>query len=120
MAHTKDLMEDMNWLTVKEMVTQQILTFLWKVLRRQEPCYFTRILTLNGDNMIEMVPARLQLTAQSFRWRAVVGWNGLHQQLRSCLSLKGFKTQLKDWLIGQREGGGVDRGGEEEEIEELV
>ena len=104
-AHTKELMEEMNWLTVEEMTTQQTMVILWKILRRRQPRYFTNILTLNENNFLDITPARLQLTSHSFRWRAAIGWNSLNEEMRSCLSLQSFKKQLKIWLIGQRTGG---------------
>ena len=68
-------------------------------IKEKEPRYFARMMKLDRDNRIEMVPARLQITAKSFRWRAVTGWNGLPENLRSCLSLQSFKSQIKQWLI---------------------
>ena len=41
---------------------------------------------------------RLQLTALSYRWKAIQYWNALPQYLRAETSLTRFKSGLKKWM----------------------
>ena len=102
MTSTTTLMQRMNWLTFRELTKYHSLITLWKILRQGVPQYFRGKITLDEDNCTKVVPARILLTGQSFRWRSAHNWNELSQELRDCQSLPRFKRLLKSWLIKQR------------------
>ena len=91
-----------NWLTASEMVKYHSLVVMWKALRRRTPDYFTDKLNLDEDDKITLTPARLVMTAESFRWRTANWWNTLPDSMREQMSLPLFKKQLRTWLLDQR------------------
>ena len=112
MTKTIVLMRRCNWLTASEMVKYHSLVVMWKELRRRTPDYFTDKLNLDKDDKITLTPARLVMTAESFRCRTTNWWNTLPDSMRGQMSLPLFKKQLRTWLLDQRgdqnEDPGVD------------
>ena len=98
MSHTKGLMEKCRWLTVREMADKHSLSIMWKILRKGIRGYFGQKISLDGDNRINMVPARLIITSRL--------WDTLPDHLRESTSLTSLKSGLRTWLLDQRTGHG--------------
>ena len=75
------------------------LTELWKKLRRREPKNMAGKFELDAENKMRLLPARLVMSANSYRWRASSLWNTLSEELRSCQSF--FKKNVKTWILEQ-------------------
>ena len=102
MTQASVLMKKCGWLDIKEQTQYQSLAVMWRIIRCNKPSYFSEKLTLDGDNHLILVPARLITTGQSFRWKTGNLWNSLPDEMRGCQSLPSFKRGVKKWIIGQR------------------
>ena len=97
-----ELMERCDWLTVEEQDTYHSVNQVWRTVRENAPRYFASRMRLDEDNYINIDKARLQLTGQSFKWRAVRNWNKLPDHIRETTNMKYFKIEVKTWIKSQR------------------
>ena len=100
---TSKLMENCNWLSVKEMTKYFSLLQMWKTEKMNVPLYLKdKIRTLDDGKLSTDLP-RLQITSRSYRWTTVNSWNKLPENLRLEKSLKTFKKGVKRWIKEQRQ-----------------
>ena len=66
------------------------------------PRYMSEKITIEDDRKLKTKNARIQNTARGFRWRSVLLWNELEDNMRNEKSLPRFKTMAKKWLILKR------------------
>lgn len=103
-----ELMTRCGWLSVLQTIKYTSLVSLWKTLHLDTGLYWrTRIIREGGERPLRstdegsLIPCPkpwMDLTRASWRWRAVVDWNGLPPALRQDLNLRSFKCLLKSWI----------------------
>ena len=91
-----------NWLTIVEMAEFVSLIQLFKVVRWKIPEYMRDRFALLDDGKLWTNKPRLLLTAEGWRCRTTVNWNNLPEVLRTELSLKAFKINLRRLIIERR------------------
>ena len=96
------LMKDYDWLTAKEMVAQHSLVVKWTMTRKCAPTCFNDKIEVLEDKTLKTTPARLLVTGQSYRWRTNDDWNRLPESIRGLMSLRRFKTDVRRWILDQR------------------
>ena len=99
---TTTLMENCNWLSIKEMTIYFSMLQMWKTLRMEVPQYLKDKISITEDGTISTDLPRLQITSRSYRWTTVKNWNTLPENLRVEKSLRSFKTGVKRWIKEMR------------------
>ena len=99
---TIQLMEQVNWLTIRELTTYHTLVLAWKMVRFSTPRHLANKITIHPDYTMTTEQPRLQNTEMGLRWRIVHEWNTIPQELREAQSLPRFKLNTKKWLKTQR------------------
>ena len=105
----KTLLNQCNWLSVRQLVMYHSLILLFKVIQTKCPKYIhkklsvgysreTRQAETNASRIIVSKGFPLELASNSFRWRTADQWNNLPVTLRNIKNLKTFKTKLKIWI----------------------
>ena len=100
---TMDLMTECQWLTARELVLQNSLLLMWKIVRLDSPSSIKEKIQLVDEGKLSTSVPRLLHTSQGFRWRSVIEWNKLPTTLREQLSLPTFKKELGKWILSKRE-----------------
>jgi hypothetical protein len=104
---TKTLLDQCNWLSVRQLVEYHSLLLVYKVKSNEKPTYlhqklgqhFSYKTHLASNNGIRKTGHLTHtLTNQSFVHRATRSWNSLPSQLRLSPSLNIFKRELKSWV----------------------
>ena len=97
------LMEELDWMTIKEMTVQNSSTLMWKMLNCRKPLRIAENITVDRTRMIiNITEPRLQITEQNFTIRAGRDWNKLPDHIRLNDKLHIFKKQVKTWIKEQR------------------
>ena len=97
-----ELMSQCNWLNVNELTRYHSLLQMWKVIRLQVPKYLVDRFRVDGEDMVDTNPPRLQLTAVSWRCATSESWNNLPTILREERSMRCFKKCLRRQIIDER------------------
>ena len=97
------LLEEVNWLSIKELTTLHSLVQCWKILRLKKPENMVELLILDEENLIKTPEPRLQFTLAGFRWRVTRDWNELPPETRVQMSLPVFKKEVKKWIKLRRQ-----------------
>ena len=97
-----------GWLSVQQLAVYQTCVLVHKVLASKSPQYIFNMFSTNYTRetrqaaRLEIKQERdhpeLELTRDSFRWRATRDYNRLPVDLRNQVSLKIFKTDLWKWI----------------------
>ena len=75
---------------------------MWRNINLKIPRYMFGKLNVDDSLRIVNPPGRIQLTRQSYRWRASSLWNQLSDDIRNCQSLPRFKILAKKWILSLR------------------
>ena len=94
----KELLEKVNWMNVKNLTEYHSLCQIWKLKKFEKPLNLWNKIELLDDNKLSTKKPRLQLTSQTFRCKSIIQWNKLPDNLRSEITIKRFKINLKKWL----------------------
>ena len=97
------LMQEMNWLNIREMIEYFTLVATWKILKMNTPQYFaSKIDDSNQDGTITTNNPRLQNTEMALRWRMCKAWNKIPSHHRQINTLQRFKSATKTWIKSNR------------------
>ena len=102
-TRTSKLMNMCNWLNVKELCSYHSLSTMWTTLKFGTPTHIRNKLHLDQDRFLTTTTPRIQNTEMAWRWKTVPLWNNLPSDLRHLESHKKFKTELKKWILSNRE-----------------
>ena len=97
------LLEEVGWMSIREMAEQHSLVQMWKVLHLNKPTMIREKIEVDQDMMIEIAQPRLEFTLQSFIWRTSLQWNNLPQNMRELDKISAFKIRLKVWMRWRRD-----------------
>jgi hypothetical protein len=109
-AKMGEILKTLGWLSVRQLAIHHSLIHLWKTVRERRNIHFqTRI---RGESDLarprrDLMDGRLdyrdgtemQIVRNGWRWRSVMDWNRLPENLRTEPKLPNFKRKLKDWVI---------------------
>ena len=104
---TKKVFHQCGWLSVSQLVMYHSVLLVYKVKASKQPrylsdmfkgtfMYYTR-LAGGGKIKLEGRP-KLELTKNSFKWRAAQQFNQLPTQIRNSKTLQNFKSKAKAWI----------------------
>ena len=96
------LLEDLGWLSMREMEKIHSITQMWKIINLKKPETIREKLEVTTDSKIQIRPPRLQSTLNAFTWRTADIWNQMPLELRELKSLPSFKRRLKKWIYERR------------------
>ena len=99
---TNDLMSELNWMRVDEMVIYHSMITLWKILKNQTPRQLAQKFRVDENWKLGTTIPRLKTTSRAFRWRSVISWNRLPLEIRQIVLISKFKTTLKSWILERR------------------
>ena len=98
-----------GWLSVHQLAFYQTCVLVYKVLEHKSPLYlynmFSMDYTIRTRQAARMElrtdsdTPELELTMDSFRWRATRDYNCIPAEIRKLETLKSFKTSLWKWII---------------------
>ena len=105
---TSEQLAQCGWLSVQQLAIYQTCILVHKVLASKEPQYIFNMFSTDYRRETRQAarmeikqdrehPA-LELTKDSFRWRATRDYNSLPVDLRNQESLRIFKTNLWKWI----------------------
>ena len=75
---------------------------MFKIIKFNTPVNLRNKLTFSQDGRIQLVPGRLKISRDSFRWRTVCEWNVLPEYLISAVKVSIFKKLLRKHIIDGR------------------
>ena len=103
----KSLLSQCGWLSVYQLGVYHSILIIYKTIQIKRPEYLhdkistkfpyqTRIVS---TNILNLGPdPKMQMTRNSFRWRATNLWNNLPEDLRLIPKISHFKKKLKLWV----------------------
>ena len=100
---TRTLLQQCNWLSVKQLVHYHTALQVWRVMRTKYPVYISSKLqpsvTRSADQGNLKVPAvEYSLSEKSFMVRSAYMWNTIPPDIRNCRTIESFKKKLKGWM----------------------
>ena len=99
----KKLMEDTNWLTIKETAILQGCIFMWKLLHLDRPGHLRERVGLLDEWKIREDRPRLKFTSKCLKWKITTIWNQLEDTTRNETILPKFKKAVRCWIIECRD-----------------
>ena len=75
---------------------------MYKLVHIGSPVNLRNKLTISPENRINILPGRIKISRQSFRWRTALAWNDLSDGLINMDKLSCFKKQLRRQIIDNR------------------
>ena len=103
----RDLLHQCGWLSVHQLAVYHSMIMVYKVTQTESPRYLFSMFSnkYNCDTrqartgLIRQGKAPgLELSMDSFRWRAAGAFNDLPLEIRSKSTSKGFKKDAKKWI----------------------
>ena len=104
----RELLHQCGWLSVNQLVFYHSVLLVYKVKMSQTPRYLHSMhnkwsyqyRTRQAESgLIKMVGnPRLELTKNSFRWRAAQHYNQLPSEIRNSENFASFKLKAKTWI----------------------
>ena len=104
---TAVLLNQVGWLSVNQLIFYHSVLQIFKVNKAQTPKYLDSMFSWTYiyntrqavGGVIRLVgKPRLDVTKNSFRWRAANQFNQLPAEIRRCQTLASFKTNAKTWI----------------------
>ena len=101
------LLNQVGWLSVNQLIFYHSVLQVYKVNKTQTPKYLDSMFswTYNYNTrqavggVIRLVgKPKLDVTKNSFRWRAANQYNQLPAEIRRCQTLESFKSNAKTWI----------------------
>ena len=101
------LLGQVGWLSVNQLIFYHSVLQIFKVNKSQTPKYLDNMFSWNYSyntrqaegGLIRLVgKPKLDITRNSFRWRAANQFNQLPADIRKCQTLACFKTKAKTWI----------------------
>ena len=97
-----NLMREVNWLTVRELVRYHTVICAWKFIKCGTLHHMKNKIVILPGHLLCTISSRLQNMALGLRWQMVEGWNKLPQELKDLNSLPLFKVKTKRWIKSLR------------------
>ena len=97
-----ELLEDCNWMDVRELIDFHSMTNLWKIIWKQAPLHLHRKIHMNEEHFISTERPRLKTTEASLRFRGIGLWNSFPKELRQLENFPKFKKKLKSLILERR------------------
>ena len=104
----RDLLHQCGWLSVNQLIFYHSVLLVFKVKLAQTPkhlhsmhnswSYQYRTRQAESGLIQQAGKPRLEITKDSFRWRAATQYNQLPAELRKCETLVTFKKDVKTWI----------------------
>ena len=95
----KELFAEVGWMTVKQLLVYHTALCTFRIRESKEPEYLHAFMSrTNRLNRIIIPHTNLSLMRSSYCYRGALEWNNLPDALRSCQSMKKFKSLLKGWI----------------------
>ena len=103
----QELLLQIGWLSVNQLVFYHSILLIYKVKESQTPKYLHNMFNSSykyntrqaEGGLIRLVgKPRLEVSRNSFRWRAANQFNQLPAEIRTCTSLASFKFKAKSWI----------------------
>ena len=101
-TRTRTLIEGCQWLYFRELVLFHSIVQMYKIVHIGSPATIRKKLTILPDKRIEIVPGRLKITRDSFKWRMSIAWNDLPDFLLDIQKISIFKRALRKYIIENR------------------
>ena len=98
----RKLLEDCDWLSIREMEKYHSMIQVWKLVRLGKPENMVDKMILTDESLIRTTIPRLLFTKSGFRWRAADCWNMMPMELRTNQSLPSFKKSVNKWIKQRR------------------
>ena len=96
------LMEEINWLTIKEQIYISTLVQTWKLVHMGRPPRMLEKIKIGEDLKLETRNPRLQFSSECYRWKSVSLWNSLEKEMREEKSISCFKKKIRRKVIEER------------------
>ena len=96
----EELYDQVQWLTVNQLIVYHTLVTVFKVRKNNEPEYLA--LKLNNDTRTGriLIPnTDLRLAQNSFVIRGSSNWNTLPEHIRNQVKIGSFKKLVKIWIL---------------------
>ena len=98
-ANRNSMYDDLDWLTVNQLVRYFTLLSVFRIKISREPEYLAGYFNNTNRNGNIIVPnTRLTLYKNSFRIRGSCNWNALPKTIRSVTQISRFKRLVKAWV----------------------
>ena len=102
-----ELLKECGWLSVHQLAVYHSVVLVFKVIKSKSPMYLHTMFsveymykTKQADNVLlrKTKGSGLELSHDSFRWRAARGFNALPLEVRNLTTLEAFKKETKLWI----------------------
>ena len=112
---TVELLRQCGWLSVHQLSVYHSVVLVFKVLQVKSPKYLYNMFSTtynyktreaDSGRIRNIRKPELELSKDSFRWRAAALFNQLPENIRNKKNLQGFKLAAKQWVRQNVEGGG--------------
>ena len=91
--------DDLDWLTVNQLVRYHTLLAVFRIRMSGEPEYFASDLCKDNRNGRVIVQnTNSTLARKSFKIRGVCQWNALPAYIRNLDKIGAFKKEMKTWI----------------------
>ena len=93
------MFDELDWLTVNQLVRYFTLLAVFRIRRTGEPEYLASSLCNDNRNgKIIVQNTNLTLLKKSFKLRGACNWNALPANIRNLNKMSPFKKELKVWI----------------------
>ena len=100
LATRSPMYDQLNWLTVNQLITYHTVTSVFKIRKSSEPEYLSGILNKDSRNKRILIPnLDLGLAQKSFTIRGAESWNKLPEYIRNQSKISIFKKMVKNWIV---------------------
>ena len=95
----QQMYDQLDWLTVKQLVTYHTLLAVYRVRQTKEPEYLASVLCNDSRTGKIILPTtKLSLARKSFTLRGICNWNSLPANIRQHENIGSFKKEIKQWI----------------------
>ena len=98
-ANRKQMYDQLEWLTVNQMIRYHTLLAVFRIRISGEPEYLAASLgydSVYGSIIVQNT--KLTLAKKSFKIRGACNWNALPQEIKSMEKIGCFKREVKKWI----------------------
>ena len=94
-----EIMSECGWMNCRQMTEYHTLLQIFKTVRWGTPAYIRSKIEICEEEKLSTNAPRLQLTANSYRMKAVQYWNEMPMTMRSEVRISHFKKSVKRWIL---------------------
>ena len=105
---TSVLLNQCGWLSVNQLIFYHSVLLVYKVKLKESPKYLFAMLKDNDykyrtrqavNNILKIQRPRLEVSKESFRWRAAEQYNRIPKEIRDEQCILSFKRKIKSWIL---------------------